>query len=271
MPEAAWRALVPGCFCMILATTGSAAEPVRAALVIDDLGYSLTRGQRALALPAPATYGILPFTPYATEIAQRAHRAGKEVILHLPMAAEDGRETGPGALQVSASDASMETFLRDALATVPHAVGVSNHMGSKATRDPSLMQPLMRALAQLGGYFLDSRTTSETIACYTAVEQGVPAIERDVFLDVDPARAAMGYQWRRWQRLAKRQGSAVAIAHPHTATLAFLEEMLSDRATGRPELVPLSRLLSNRAEDHPPCRPYSFPLPRVAKNSRPSP
>jgi polysaccharide deacetylase 2 family uncharacterized protein YibQ len=272
VPGAGWRALVPGFLCAILAAPAWATEPpVRAALVVDDLGYSLSRGQRALALPVPATYGILPYTPYATELAERAQRVGKEVILHLPMAANDGRETGPGALRVSSGVPSVEILLRDALATVPRAVGVSNHMGSMATRDPSLMRPLMRALAKLGGYFLDSRTTTETIACHTAVEHGVPAIERDVFLDVDPSRSAMRFQWRRWQQLARRQGSAVAIAHPHPDTLTFLEEMLADPAARGMELVPLSRLLSNRAEDHPPCRPYSFPLPKVAKSSRPSP
>jgi polysaccharide deacetylase 2 family uncharacterized protein YibQ len=271
VPEAGRRALVAGLFCTMLAAPLRAAEPVHAALVVDDLGYSLARGQRALALPVSATYAILPYTPYATELAERANRIGKEVILHLPMAADDGRDTGPGTLRVSNGVPSVYRLLHDALATVPHAAGISNHMGSKATRDPSLMRPLMRALAKLGGYFLDSRTTSETIACHTAVENAVPAIERDVFLDVDPAHSAMQFQWRRWQQLARRQGTAVAIAHPHLETLAFLEEMLADPAVQRMKLVPLSRLLKHRAEDQLPCRPYSFPLPKVVKSSRPSP
>jgi polysaccharide deacetylase 2 family uncharacterized protein YibQ len=264
--------LTPACLAVLLCVASpTEAQPPRAALVIDDLGYSLARGERAISLPIDATYGILPFTPFARVLAERAHRADREVILHLPMASNGGRDADPGLLAVRHAPGAVESQLRDALATVPHAVGVSNHMGSRATREPAVMRPLMRAVAVLGGYFLDSRTTSETIACDSAVELGVPAIERDVFIDVDPTESAMRYQWQRWQRTAQRRGSAVAIAHPHPSTLSFLETALTEPGSRSVEVVAVSELVKKRPEDQYPCQPYSFPSPKVARKSKPLP
>jgi polysaccharide deacetylase 2 family uncharacterized protein YibQ len=268
----AWRALTPACLASLLSVPALAEPAVaRAALVIDDLGYSLARGERAVSLPVDATYGILPYTPFGRRLAEQAHQAGKEVILHLPMSPEGDERSGPGTLTVRFAARDVQAHLLDALATVPHAAGVSNHMGSRATREPALMRPLMRAIDRLGGYFLDSRTTSLTVACHTAAELGVPTLERDVFIDADRSQSAMRYQWQRWQRVAARQGSAVAIAHPHPETLDFLERMLAGPADPAIALVPVSELLLHRPEDKHPCRPYSFPSPKVARKSKPSP
>ncbi len=71
----------------------------------------------------------------------------------------------------------------------------------------------------------------------------MPALRRDVFLDTDPAPAAIEAQWRRLLARARTRGTAVGIGHPYAATLALLERELPGLAASGVVLVPLSSLL----------------------------
>ena len=110
------------------------------------------------------------------------------------------------------------------LDTVPHAAGVNNHEGSRATADTALMEALMPALRARGLFFIDSRTTAATVAYDTAERSGVRAASRKVFLDDTPERAAILAQLELAARDALHDGSAIAIGHPHPATIAALAE-----------------------------------------------
>ena len=210
-----------------LFAAGAGATP-RIAIIIDDLGYQRAAGERAIALPGDVAFAILPGTPHARHLATRARTAGREVLLHLPMAAEDPDvPMDPGGIGPSPDRASLEEALRRGLAAVPYAVGINNHMGSGLTRESEPMAWLMEELRRLGWlYFVDSRTTPLSVAADSARAAGVPVLSRDVFLDADPSPDAVEREFRRLVALARRDGQAVAIGHPYPDTLALLEREL---------------------------------------------
>jgi polysaccharide deacetylase 2 family uncharacterized protein YibQ len=200
----------------------------RIAIIIDDLGYQLEAGQRAINLPGPITYAILPETPHGRSLAEAAHDKGKEVLLHLPL--ESIEYLGPDEPTNITLDMSRSAFhdtFGAALASVPHAIGVSSHRGSLLTRHPGHMEWLMEEIrARDGLFFVDSYTTHESVALQLAAEAGVAAVKRDVFLDNDRTPDALAREFQRLIKLARQQGVAVAIGHPYPETLEFLEREL---------------------------------------------
>lgn len=195
------------------------------AIILDDLGYDRAAADALLALPFPLTVSVLPHLPLSSEVAEEAFRRGDQVLLHLPMESEaDGAKPEEIELHVSMNAVQVEDALEGMLQTVPHAIGVNNHQGSRATADPALMAALMPALQQHGLFFIDSRTTPATVAYIAAERSGVRAASRKVFLDDTPTRDAVLAQLDLAARDAQRDGSAIAIGHPHPATIAALSE-----------------------------------------------
>ena len=215
----------------------------RIALIIDDLGYNLELGRRALALPGPITVAVLPFTPHTTVLAQLAAGAGIDVILHEPMQATDETVCAPGTLTASMSDADLRGQLAHALAQVPQAIGVNNHTGSLLTAQRAPMISLMTELHAQGLFFLDSRTTPDTVARDVAVQRGVPSARRDVFLDHVVEAHDIALEFERAISIARQHGHAILIAHPYQLSLAFLEQALPTLAAQGIVLVKLATLL----------------------------
>ena len=127
-------------------------------------------------------------------------------------------------LRVGMTSDQVNSTLDGMLETVPHAAGVNNHEGSRATADLSLMNALMPALRGRNLFFIDSRTTAATVAYHAAERAGVPAASRKVFLDDTPTKEAILAQLALAAKDASRDGSAIAIGHPHAATIAALAE-----------------------------------------------
>jgi polysaccharide deacetylase 2 family uncharacterized protein YibQ len=217
----------------------------RIALIIDDVGYRLDEGQRAVNLPGAVAVAVLPYATHSALLAREADAVGKEVVLHLPMQPLDTSvDPGPGALGIVQSRSEVAAVLAADLAVVPFARAVSNHMGSLLTQQQEQMGWLMDELHERNTlFFVDSYTTPESVGLTVAREHGVPALRRDVFLDNDPAPAAIEAQWQRLLTLARSRGVAIGIGHPHASTLALLEQELPRLAADGLTLVPLSALL----------------------------
>ena len=223
-----------GAMAICLLPWAQSAAAANLAIVVDDLGYSVSQSDRIMALPGPTTLAILPFAPKATLIAQRAHAAGKDVMLHQPMQALsaahpiDHRKAGEGTLTLSmAPERFLQLFAR-ALRRIPNAIGVNNHTGSLLTQHAEPMHRLMAQISARGLFFLDSRTTHKTIALDIAKQWRIPALKRDVFLDHVVSEAAVTYEFHRALGIARKQGYAVIIAHPHEVSLGFLERTLAE-------------------------------------------
>jgi polysaccharide deacetylase 2 family uncharacterized protein YibQ len=208
------------------------------AVILDDLGYDRAADDSLLALPFPLTVSVIPHLPLSSEVAEEAYRRGDQVLLHLPMESESRDVKQESVeLRVGMSSQQVESVLAGMLETVPHATGVNNHEGSRATADSALMQELMPALRERGLFFIDSRTTTSTVAYEVAERSGVPAASRKVFLDDNPVKEAIEAQLNLAARDAVRDGSAIAIGHPHPATIAALAEMLPQLQTRGVRLV----------------------------------
>ncbi len=217
------------------------------ALVIDDLGRSVADVERIEALGVPVTYAVLPFESRTGEVVAALRRRGEEMILHLPMQPGNGANPGPGALTVSMSRAELAAATRRALAAVPGAVGMNNHMGSRLTADRASMDAVLGVVGKRGLYFLDSRTTPASVAFRTARALDIPAAERQVFLDPDPRREAVRYQFRRLLALARARGTGIAIGHPHPETLLVLEQEVPQAVERGYRFVPVSYLVDRSA------------------------
>ena len=199
----------------------------RLAIIIDDLGYDRAAADSLLALGFPLTVSVLPHLPLSTEVAEEAYLRGEQVMLHLPMQSEsDAAKTEEVELRVGMNEQQVDSALAGMLETVPHAVGVNNHQGSRATADPALMAALMPELRRRGLFFVDSRTLASTVAYDTAERLGVRAASRRVFLDDSANRDAILGQLELAARDANRDGFAIAIGHPRPDTIATLAEAL---------------------------------------------
>lgn len=222
-------------------------EPVLISIIIDDPGNNLNVGQRAINLPGPVTFAILPGRPYSHRLAEQAHLSGKEVILHMPMDNTADKPIGPGGLTVKQDRTHFEKRLQQAISDTPHIRGINNHMGSRLTTSPERMQWLMQSLQNYPLYFIDSRTSAASLAASIAAKHHIATLERDVFLDHEANTATTDKQFNRLLRIARTKGSAVAIGHPYPSTLSYLENILPQLADMGVHLVAPSDLLAIRA------------------------
>jgi hypothetical protein len=219
------------------------ARPSRVALVIDDLGRSTDDLIPLERLGVTITYAVLPFEENTPAVVEQLRSHRKEILLHLPMQPKHGENPGPGALRLGMTDGELRTRTLAALQAVPGAVGVNNHMGSGLSADARSMNAILKVLSARGLFFLDSRTGPDSVGYRTALALGVPAAERQVFLDSDPGIPAAQEQFRRLLEVARTRGAAVAIGHPHPDTLAMLaQEVPRAKALGV-DFVPVSYLL----------------------------
>lgn len=233
--------------CWPLTAFGNESTP-SIVLILDDLGNNYHQTLRAISLPGKVTCAFLPHSPVSSRLAPRAHKLDKEVMVHLPMQALTEQTLGAGGLTLDMLEQDFKASVIDSLASVPHARGISNHMGSLLTRHPGHMSWLMEAISGSESarlFFVDSRTTGSTVAWRIAGEHGVPRLMRDVFLDAVPGDAAyVRNQFLRLLKLARKNGYAVGIAHPYPETLIVLEEQLAMLAKRGVKLVAASELAS---------------------------
>lgn len=212
--------------------------PARLAVILDDLGNDWSAAEAIFGLPYPLTISVLPNHPHSVEIAEEAHRRGYEVMLHLPMESigqgrPESQELRPGMPGKEVA-ALVNGFLR----AVPDVAGVNNHQGSRSTADVALMEELMPVLRDHKLFYIDSRTTAATVAFDAARRAGVQAGFRNVpFLDDVAEVPAVRKQLRLALRAAAEKGEAIAIGHPHPATLKALQEVLPEAKTQGVRLV----------------------------------
>ena len=217
----------------------------RIAIVIDDLGDNLETARKVLALAPAVTVAVIPFRAASAAVAAAAVTGGHEVILHLPLEPERGAamEGGSGFLRTAMEPEYLESQLERDLRAVPYIVGVNGHMGSRFTSDPRAMRTLLAGLRERGLFFLDSKTSPESVAADVAAGLQVPFAERDVFLDHDPEPAAVARALATAASVARQAGQAIAIGHPHASTLAALATWLPAAARQGFEIVPVSQLV----------------------------
>lgn len=226
------------------------------AIVIDDVGRELHLHDQLQALRWELTFSVLPGSVYTRGAAERLgrdRRRYREVMLHLPMEPLDPTQMKEGAearedfLLAGESSEVLLAKVDAALGAVPEAVGVNNHMGSKLTADAAAMDAVMGRLQERGLFFLDSRTSAETVAMASASRAGVPAVSRSFFLDHEPGKEAIGAALDEAVE-ASRHEPVVAIAHPSWEVVEVLAEQLPALHARRIGVYPLSELVRRRTD-----------------------
>jgi polysaccharide deacetylase 2 family uncharacterized protein YibQ len=225
-------------------TASAPASVPRLAIILDDLGSDRAAADAIFALPYPITISVLPNHEHSVEIANEAHRRGFQVLLHLPMQSLANETPEPQELHSGMQSADVSALVEQFLHNVPGVVGANNHQGSQATADPEVMSELMPVLREEHLFYVDSRTTAATVAFETAQEFGVRSAFRNVpFLDDVVEVAAVRKQLRLALRGAREKGEAIAIGHPHPATLEALREVLPQARAQGVQLVFASDLV----------------------------
>ena len=220
-------------------------------IIMDDLGRSTYTAEMLVSIPQQVTFSILPGEPQAVNVAELAHAAGREVMLHVPMEPQGYPAANPGreALFVKYSDAEIRRRFDQLLAKIPHVSGTNNHMGSRFTEDARALAPVMESLQEKGLFFIDSRTTGRSRVTEAAQRFGVPTMSRDVFLDNVADVDAITREIRRLESKARRKGMAIGICHPYPETLEALRRELPGLAERGITVVPVSMLLQKQSLD----------------------
>jgi len=222
-------------------------KEARLALVIDDVEDSpdepTLRG--FLDFPAPLTLAVLPKLPLSREIAERAGLAGKETLLHLPMEPKNYPEENPGpqAITVDLKEGEVRRRVREALKAVPGVKGVDNHMGSRATEDPVVMEILLDELKKQGLFFVDAQTTPNSVADETAKRLGALCVKSAGFFDDKQDPAAIQKTLLALARTAQAKHRVLALGHCRRTTLEALEAVLPKIREMGVERVPASEVL----------------------------
>lgn len=216
----------------------------KVALIIDDVGHDRRRAEKFINLGNELTFSILPYGPHQKEIAQKAKANGCEVMLHLPMEPLEYPTVDPGrgALLTSMTPDQLIDQLAASIDAVPHVRGINNHMGSKMTAESTQMYQIFSVLKKRKLYFIDSRTTEQTLCRPSARLFKVPFAARDIFIDNVQTPEAIREQLEKLVMIANRHGDAVGIGHPYPVTYEVLRKMLPGLRK-KVKLVPASEVV----------------------------
>lgn len=219
------------------------------AIIIDDFGNNQKGTEEMLNLGIPLTCAVIPFLEHSAEEAEKAYQLGHEVIIHLPMEPYHGdpRWLGERGITVNLSAEEVEQIVRAAIDHIPQAVGLNNHMGSKASEDKRIVSAIVEVLQANSMYIVDSKTSYKSVIKKVAAEKGVMVLERSVFLDNEKNKEKIKDQLRQLAQIAIKEQSAVAIGHvgPEGGliTARAIKEMEEEMKEMGIEFVKVSTLL----------------------------
>jgi len=215
------------------------------AFVIDDFGYAYDHiVDGFLSIDEKLTFAVIPGHSYSKQIAREASENGFEILVHMPMEShEDTLETESYFISSVMTAFEIENETLSAFHDIPEAVGMNNHQGSKATEMEWAMKSVGLILKREGKYFLDSRTSSSTVAETTIREQGVKTAHRDVFIDNELSEQYMLEKISEMEKIAKRTGFAIGIGHVREMTLTVLKKIIPKIKENGIQLCFVSELL----------------------------
>jgi uncharacterized protein len=191
------------------------------AVIMDDMGGSLSAIRELLRLNIVITPAILPGTGRAIPATSLLQQEGREYMIHMPMQPRSYPRTNPGAnaLLLGQSENQTRSLVRSYMDGVPGAVGGNNHMGSRYTEDSEAMRIVLDELKRHDLFFIDSRTIGNSVAFSEARKMGLKTATRNIFLDNKEDVAYIRQQIHKMVELAAKNREIIAICHPHEETL----------------------------------------------------
>lgn len=239
-------------------------QAAKLSILIDDFGYRQHEENQVLQMPKAVSVAIFPNAPDSQMMMNKAHQQGREILIHLPMAPLSKQPLEKDTLTPSMSAAEVKRIVDQAISNIPYAIGINNHMGSAMTSSLTGMENVMQAMNAHNLFFLDSMTIGNTQSVKAAQGTRVKVIKRNVFLDDVQNEAEIRHQFERAIALARKNGYAIAIGHPHPTTVKVLQQMLpnlpSDIVLVRP-----SDLLNEPQRSGPTGKPENLPLSKPSR------
>ncbi len=225
--------------------TATPAFSGRLAIIIDDMGSSVSEARLLAAIKVPLTFAIIPGLRADKEVAVYAATNKIETMIHVPMQPKGWpeRRLETNGLLVTMDAAELQERVSGFVQQFPRAVGVNNHMGSEFTEQEEKVAAVLQTLKKNNLFFVDSVTSPESVCLKVAQRQGIRSAKRNVFLDNEQKQGYILGQLNQAVRLARKNGSAIAICHPHPATIATLAAALPALAGQGVHLVPVSQLV----------------------------
>ncbi len=216
------------------------------AIVIDDWGYNLKNKYFITDNDFHVTLSVLPFRAYSAKVAEMAQSSGKDVIIHMPMEPHNKESYGleENTILTDMDKRTVIGLLDKAFDAVPYAIGISNHMGSKATENLRLMRMVIEYLKKKNMLFLDSLVTSESVCGSLAKRFGLEFAQRDVFIDNESDPEYIKGQMEELAKVARKKGVAVGIGHDRPETIAVLSYMIPELERQGYRFVKLSEIIS---------------------------
>ncbi|ORJ24887.1 hypothetical protein BS640_13850 [Rouxiella badensis] len=241
-------------------------QAAKLAILFDDFGYQAKNENQVLKMPINVSVAIFPNAPDSQQMMEKAHQQGREILIHLPMQPISKQPLEKNTLTPDMSSQEVKRIVDQAIASIPYAVGINNHQGSKMTSSLSGMQNVMQAMAPHHLFFLDSMTIAGTKSVQAAQGTSVKVIKRNVFLDDVQNDAEIRHQFDRAIALARRNGFAIAIGHPHPTTVAVVQQELAHLPPDIQLVRPSDLLNATVSRD-----PRPVPMPAPAKPAKPKP
>jgi len=228
----------------------------KVAIIIDDIGYSFSRARQFLELNVPITFSILPRLAKSNALAIEIRTTGHEIMLHQPMEPYGSKlDPGPGALYVGYEPDRIVSIIEENISDVPCAVGVNNHMGSRFTGCKKETNEALQIVKERGLFFVDSLTSSHSVAYETAIKLNMASARRNIFLDHYPNESAILSQLYKLKKHAQKYGQAIGIGHPFAETARAIGRFSTSLKDSEISLVHMSKVISS------PCcsDPVKFP------------
>ncbi len=215
------------------------------AIVLDDFGMTYDIVEKYNAMGIPLTYAVLPNKAYSTEVAKAGAMAGQDIIVHLPMESESDVTPEELTIRTVMSDAEVRSATAKLLDSVPYAVGVNNHQGSKATSSNRVVGAVAKEVGKRGLFFLDSRTSSASVITSVARAQGVRSGANELFIDnssdVEDIKDRLQEAANRAFQASDK--SIIVIGHARPNTARAVGEMISSLQAQGIEFVLVRTLL----------------------------
>ncbi len=215
------------------------------AIVLDDVGVNRRGAERAIGLPGAITLSFMTYASGVKEMTRAARDKGHELMLHVPMEPLGRADPGPQALLLGLSDEEILSRLEWGMARFDGYIGINNHMGSKFTGWDRGMSVVMQRIEKTDYFFMDSRTSPNSVAAETAASLGVPVLRRDTFIDNDYQDIQkIISQLELTEKIAQKNGHAIAIGHPHKTTVEALSQWIEAAEKRGFDVVPISAILA---------------------------
>jgi len=220
--------------------------------LIDDFGYGGKGDIGMINSKVPMTISVIPGLKHSKDIAKKANKIGLEVFLHQPMETLSERKNqkllGPLGIKVGMSADSVKKIINKSLSYVPYAVGMNNHMGSKATQDKKLMHIVLSIIKSKNLYFVDSKTSAKSIAYKVAKSLKVPCAIRDIFIDNIKNSEIIKKEIKKGILLSLQKGSCLMIGHAHPETVKAIVEMYPEINKLNIEVVSVSNYIKKLSQ-----------------------